>query len=123
MGCVGDLPRHDNRDEASWGGVDRTVPRLYMAELILKHFTGVQSGSNHSRIFSMDNSFDFRKLGFIGLGAMGKPMLMHLATKLPRESQIYVFDVVEEAMDEVCKGFPSKVFKSTSAKNVAEQVV
>lgn len=94
-----------------------------MAELILKHLTRVQSGSNHSRIFSMDNSFDFRKLGFIGLGAMGKPMLVHLANKLPRESQIYVFDVVEEAMDEVCKEFPSKVFKSTSAKNVAEQVV
>lgn len=71
----------------------------------------------------MDNPFDFRKLGFIGLGAMGKPMLVHLANKLPKESQIYVFDVLEEAMDEVCKEFPSRVFKSTSAKNVAEQVV
>lgn len=71
----------------------------------------------------MGETFEFRTLGFIGLGAMGKPMLIHLANKLPPESRIYVFDVVEQAMDEVCNQFPNRVFKGSSAKNVTEQVV
>ena len=86
-------------------------------------FSRVQPGPNQSCILDMDEPSGFSKLGFIGLGAMGRPMLVHLANKLPEESQIYVFDVAEEAMNEVCTDFPNKVFRSTSAKNVAEQVV
>ncbi|KAF2648628.1 hypothetical protein K491DRAFT_722399 [Lophiostoma macrostomum CBS 122681] len=65
---------------------------------------------------------DFKTLGFIGLGAMGKPMVIHLANKLPPESRIFVFDVVEAVVDEVCSQFPDRVSKGSSAKNVAEQV-
>lgn len=71
----------------------------------------------------MTEALEFRTLGFIGLGAMGKPMLVHLANKLPAESRIYVFDVVEKVVDEVCAEFPNRVFKGTSAKDVAQQVV
>ncbi|KAF1972732.1 hypothetical protein BU23DRAFT_643480 [Bimuria novae-zelandiae CBS 107.79] len=69
----------------------------------------------------MSESFDFKKLGFIGLGAMGKPMLVHLANKLPPESRIYVFDVVEVTMNEIFSQFPDKVFRGSSARDVAQQ--
>ncbi|KAJ4298910.1 hypothetical protein N0V90_004153 [Kalmusia sp. IMI 367209] len=70
----------------------------------------------------MSEPLEFRTLGFVGLGAMGKPMLVHLANKLPPESRIFVFDVVEGVMDEVCQQFPNRVFKSSSARDVAQQV-
>jgi 3-hydroxyisobutyrate dehydrogenase len=71
----------------------------------------------------MTEAPEFKTLGFIGLGAMGKPMVIHLANKLPPESRIFVFDVVESVVDEVCSQFPDRVFKGSSARNVAEQVV
>jgi 3-hydroxyisobutyrate dehydrogenase len=71
----------------------------------------------------MSESSEFRTLGFIGLGAMGKPMLLHLANKLPSESKLFVFDVVEQVVDDVCSQYPERVYKASSAKDVAEQVV
>jgi 3-hydroxyisobutyrate dehydrogenase-like beta-hydroxyacid dehydrogenase len=71
----------------------------------------------------MAHSFEFNKLGFIGLGAMGKPMVTHLAKKLPSGSRIWVFDVVEQAMDELCAEFPDRVFKGVNAKAVTQEVV
>lgn len=66
---------------------------------------------------------EFKTLGFVGLGAMGKPMLIHLANKLPAESRIYVFDVVEKAMDDICSQYPERVLKASSARDVAQQTV
>lgn len=71
----------------------------------------------------MSKLHEFRKLGFIGLGAMGRPMLSHLVKKLPEESRIWVYDVVEQVVDEVCNEFPDRVQKCISAKDVAEHVV
>ena len=71
----------------------------------------------------MAQSFDFEKVGFIGLGAMGKPMVTHLANKLPSNSRIWVYDVVEKAMDDMCAEFPEKIVKGKNAKDVAQQVV
>jgi 3-hydroxyisobutyrate dehydrogenase len=71
----------------------------------------------------MAHSYDFKRLGFIGLGAMGKPMLSHLANKLPQDSRIWVYDVVEQMVDDACAEFPGRVLKAKSAKDVAEQVV
>ncbi|KAI4949040.1 hypothetical protein J4E91_005503 [Alternaria rosae] len=70
----------------------------------------------------MTHSHEFGKLGFIGLGAMGKPMLSHLANKLPQESRIWVYDVVEQMVDDACAEFPGRVLKAKSAKDVAQQV-
>ncbi|KAF2119449.1 3-hydroxyisobutyrate dehydrogenase mitochondrial precursor [Lophiotrema nucula] len=70
----------------------------------------------------MSEDFRFSTLGFIGLGAMGRPMLVHLANKLPPDSRIYVFDVVEQVVDEVCDQFPERILKGSSAKDVAQQV-
>ena len=68
-------------------------------------------------------SFEYRSVGFIGLGAMGKPMAGHLANKLPKDTVIYVFDVAQSAVDELCTEFPKRVVKSANAKEVAEKSV
>ncbi|KAL6705080.1 hypothetical protein ACN47E_007339 [Coniothyrium glycines] len=68
----------------------------------------------------MAESHDFRNVGFIGLGAMGKPMLSHLANKLPADSRIWVYDVVDGVVAQVCAEFPGRVRKGQSAKDVAE---
>lgn len=65
----------------------------------------------------------YRSIGFIGLGAMGKPMAVHLANKLPSETRIHVFDVVQTVVEQVCADFPDRVYKGSSAKDVAEKSV
>jgi ornithine cyclodeaminase/alanine dehydrogenase-like protein (mu-crystallin family) len=72
---------------------------------------------------AMTSSHGFEKLGFIGLGAMGKPMVTHLANKLPIGSRIWVYDVVGKVVDELCAEFPDRVVKGANAKDVAQQVV
>jgi hypothetical protein len=54
---------------------------------------------------------------------MGKPMVTHLANKLPLESRIWVYDVVQDVLDDICADFPERIVKGTSAKHVAQQVV
>lgn len=71
----------------------------------------------------MGHTHEFKTLGFIGLGAMGRPMLEHLANKLPSESRIWVYDVFEKVVDELCAQYPERVLKGKSAKDVAQQVV
>ncbi|KAH7265763.1 NAD binding domain of 6-phosphogluconate dehydrogenase-domain-containing protein [Fusarium solani] len=60
-------------------------------------------------------------VGFIGLGAMGKPMVINLAKKLPKGSQIHVYDIVMAVVDETVALFPDSIFKCASAKEVAEK--
>jgi 3-hydroxyisobutyrate dehydrogenase len=62
-------------------------------------------------------------VGFIGLGAMGMPMARHLVTKLPSETHIYVFDIAQALVEQLCAEFPSKVFKCANAKDAAEKTV
>jgi 3-hydroxyisobutyrate dehydrogenase-like beta-hydroxyacid dehydrogenase len=71
----------------------------------------------------MSTTLDFRSVGFIGLGAMGRPMAIHLANKLPAESRIYVFDVVQQVVDELSAQFPGRIIKGSSAKDIAQQSV
>lgn len=59
-------------------------------------------------------------VGFIGLGAMGKPMVINLAKKLPKGSRIHVYDIVTAVVDETVTLFPDSIFKCASAKEVAE---
>ena len=64
-----------------------------------------------------------KTFGFIGLGAMGTPMVQNLAEKLPTGIKIYVFDVVEKAVDGLCSQCPNRVLKTQSAREVAEKSV
>jgi len=71
----------------------------------------------------MSDSIEFKTIGFIGVGAMGKPMLQRLAEGLPSESKVYIYDVMSETMDEVCSQFPDRVFRSESARDAAQRSV
>ncbi|PLB55598.1 hypothetical protein P170DRAFT_345896 [Aspergillus steynii IBT 23096] len=63
---------------------------------------------------------EFDRVGFIGLGAMGKHMVEHLATKLPSTSHIYIYDVVRDPMNDLVSRYPGKIHASSSPKHVAE---
>jgi 3-hydroxyisobutyrate dehydrogenase len=54
---------------------------------------------------------------------MGKPMVINLAKKLPKGSQIHVYDIVMAVVDETVALFPDSIFKCASAKEVAEKCV
>ena len=64
-----------------------------------------------------------KSVGFIGLGAMGKPMAINLARKLPHGSQIHVHDVVLAAVDEVYEISPGTIVKCANAMEVTEKSV
>lgn len=68
-------------------------------------------------------SIEAINIGFIGLGAMGSPMAGHLAAKLPDETHIFVFDVVQSLVDQLCQQYPQKVTACSSAREVAERSV
>ncbi|KAJ5731296.1 uncharacterized protein N7483_005804 [Penicillium malachiteum] len=63
----------------------------------------------------------FSRLGFIGLGAMGKHMAEQLAIKLPDGVKIFVFDVATPPVKELVEKYPGKVIECSSPKEVAEK--
>ena len=68
-------------------------------------------------------SIDVMNIGFIGLGAMGSPMAGHLAAKLPEETHIFVFDVVQSLVDQLCQQYSDKVSACSNAREVADRSV
>ena len=62
-------------------------------------------------------------IGFIGLGAMGKPMATTLAQKLSHKCKLHVFDVVEERGYALAARFPEKVTICGSSADVASKSV
>lgn len=66
---------------------------------------------------------DYKSIGFVGLGLMGKPMAGHLATKLPEATKIHVFDVVPKTIEELFQEYPDRIVQGTSAKDVADKSV
>jgi 3-hydroxyisobutyrate dehydrogenase len=66
---------------------------------------------------------DYSAIGFIGLGAMGAPMVGHLANKVPPETSIHVFDVVQSVAEDWVNQFPSKIHAEKNSKDVAEKSV
>ncbi|KAH8898464.1 3-hydroxyisobutyrate dehydrogenase [Thozetella sp. PMI_491] len=59
-------------------------------------------------------------VGFVGLGAMGKPMILNLAKKLSAQSRIYIYDVVDAVMEELVGLLPGQVIKGANARDVAQ---
>lgn len=66
---------------------------------------------------------EYTSLGFIGLGAMGKPMAEQLAKKLPSTTKMIVYDVIESAVKELAEKYPGMVIAGTSPKDVTENSV
>ncbi|KAK4239522.1 NAD binding domain of 6-phosphogluconate dehydrogenase-domain-containing protein [Achaetomium macrosporum] len=61
-----------------------------------------------------------KSVGFIGLGAMGKPMAVNLAKALPRGSRLHVHDAVTAPVDELWASFPDIIVRCAGAREVAE---
>jgi 3-hydroxyisobutyrate dehydrogenase-like beta-hydroxyacid dehydrogenase len=66
---------------------------------------------------------EIRKIGFIGLGLMGLPMVKNLLAKTSNETEFFVYDVVDDVMKKLSSEYNSRVSPMSSAKNVAEQAV
>ncbi|KAJ5398595.1 hypothetical protein N7465_009084 [Penicillium sp. CMV-2018d] len=60
------------------------------------------------------------RVGFIGLGAMGKHMAEQLAKKLPGTARVSIFDVAKSPMEELIAKYPSRIVGCSSPKHVAE---
>lgn len=62
-------------------------------------------------------------VGFIGLGAMGFAMAVNLASKLPRGSKVFVYDISKDAMDRFVSQHPDSAVAAGSAKEVTQNSV
>ena len=71
----------------------------------------------------MTAAADTDSIGFIGLGAMGMWMAIHLAEKLPPTTRICIFDIVTILMEDFCALYPDKAVRCSSPKDVADQSV
>ncbi len=72
---------------------------------------------------SVDSGSLPSSVGFIGLGIMGKPMVLNLARKLPPGSHIHLHDVAAAVVEDLLVSLPEVMVKSGSAKEVAEKSV
>ncbi|KJR87774.1 3-hydroxyisobutyrate dehydrogenase [Sporothrix schenckii 1099-18] len=59
-------------------------------------------------------------IGFVGVGAMGKEMVINLAKKTPEGIKLYIHDVNEAAVQELVASFPERISAKASAKDVAQ---
>lgn len=73
--------------------------------------------------YTQNNMADYSSIGFIGLGAMGAPMVGHLANKLSPEISIHIFDVVQSIVEELVNQFPNSIYAEKTSKDVAEKSV
>ena len=68
----------------------------------------------------MDN---YKSIGFIGVGMMGVPMVENVIKKTNDDVKIYVNDVVEEPVKQLCEQHPSRVESCSTAKAIADKSV
>lgn len=62
-------------------------------------------------------------VGFVGLGAMGMPMVENLAKKLPDKARIFVHDVEQDLVNSVVSQYPGRFVACSNARSVAEASV
>ena len=60
-------------------------------------------------------------IGFIGLGAMGYPMVQNLLKKLPSTTPIYIYDIIAEALQRIRAEGGDRIVICDSAKDVANR--
>ena len=61
-----------------------------------------------------------KAIGFVGLGVMGYPMACLLAQKLPSDTRLFVFDVVDAQLKKIQSKYPDRIAVSKSSKEVAD---
>ena len=62
-------------------------------------------------------------VGWIGLGIMGMPMVRNLLAKMKDHTQFYVYDVVQESIDNLVQDGQGRVHARSSSKDVADHSV
>jgi len=63
------------------------------------------------------------KIGFIGLGLMGLPMVQNLIKKTPETTKFFVYDVVEDTLKKFCDEHSTRATAMKSSREVAEAAV
>ena len=66
---------------------------------------------------------NYKSIGFIGLGMMGVPMVENVIKKTSDDMRIYVNDVVEDPVKQLCEQYPDRVESCQTAKEIAEKSV
>ncbi|KAK4230303.1 6-phosphogluconate dehydrogenase [Podospora fimiseda] len=65
------------------------------------------------------------QIGFIGLGAMGKPMATNLAKHFTKTLnpvfKLHIYDIVSAPLDDLYSSFPNLIIKCTSPRDVASK--
>lgn len=64
-----------------------------------------------------------KKIGWIGLGIMGLPMVRNLLAKMETDAQFYVYDVIQESIDKLVQDGGGRVHACSSSKEVADNSV
>lgn len=64
-----------------------------------------------------------KRIGWVGLGLMGLPMATNLLNKTDNETQIFVYDVVQDAIDKLVEKGQGRVKACSSSKEVAGKSV
>jgi len=62
-------------------------------------------------------------VGWIGLGIMGMPMARNLLAKMKDNTHFYVYDVVQESIDQLVRDGRGRVHACKSSKVVADKSV
>jgi len=68
-------------------------------------------------------AISYSSLGFIGVGAMGKLMVENLAKSTAPGTKIFINDVNQAALDELCAKYPVSVVQCRTAKEAADKSV
>lgn len=64
-----------------------------------------------------------KTIGWIGLGLMGDPMARNLLTKTSSDTQIFVYDVISQAIERFVQEGGGRVVACRSSREVAEKAV
>jgi len=89
---------------------------------------------SHARIFKSLNRLSLslikdrmvdlpENVGWIGLGIMGMPMVRNLLAKMKDNTKFYVYDVVQESIDQLVRDGQGRVHACSSSKDVADNSV
>jgi 3-hydroxyisobutyrate dehydrogenase len=64
-----------------------------------------------------------KKIGWIGLGIMGLPMVRNMLAKMENDTQFYIYDVIQKSIDEFVQDGQGRVHACSSSKEVADDSV
>jgi 3-hydroxyisobutyrate dehydrogenase len=64
-----------------------------------------------------------KKIGWIGLGIMGLPMVRNMLAKMESDTDFYVYDVIQESIEKLVQEGQGRVHACNGSKEVADNSV